>query len=349
MAYPTLNANKLISGLYNVLLNTRVFDVKANAPDALISMATEEVSGYGDTKNYYSVDITETRDYNALSETERHNILATFPIGSVENDVVVVDRIRESAITVPTSFYTKQACTSEGVFTQLTGVIESLVSKTMKLSQTLRYNAMLGTTKNTTGQATVTVALSGSAQDKTLAIAKAIQDIKFALADPSRDYTDTGFMRSFDESDLIVVWNESYLSQMEKIGLPVTYHNELGFDFKYHLPARFFGNKKSGTSGTTSDRVLEEQKIGSNHYFPGDKLKANGTAINGTLYTENPKVIAVVMTKPNVTLPNLVATSAQGTQNFYNTRARDNNLYLLEFSNTLKKLADSVMIQVVEA
>jgi hypothetical protein len=174
------------------------------------------------------------------------------------------------------------------------------------------------------------------------------------LKDTTRDFNDYGFMRSYTEDEIHVVWSSRFISKIKYVDLPTIFHKD-GMIQKFEeevLPARYFGRavadsdigsgKVIGADGAYDStkgtlRAAAEFDYNDKHYFPGDALATSGTyvAVVGGLetsqvYLEDPSIMFKIMVKE----PPLLSSFSAGTS-FFNARALLTNHYLTWSFNTL--------------
>jgi hypothetical protein len=160
-----------------------------------------------------------------------------------------------------------------------------------------------------------------------------------ALKDVSRDYNDYGFIRSYDESDLIVVFNAKLWNQLRKADLPTVFHKEGLLDEfeKVILPARYFGNvKTSGGTSTGVERTLIEGDFGDKHLFPGDLIPNGANYDAYEAYTEDESIAFKVIHKNSVPF---MSAFEVGTS-FFNPRSLTETHYLTWGYSDLDYLAN---------
>lgn len=204
----------------------------------------------------------------------------------------------------------------------------AMVGATKKLYEVTLINAYLGTVEGASTKSDLEIPLSeitetGEAKNRLEAqtIAQYIADLIVDMKDYSRDYNDYGFMRAYNEGDLMVIWNSKYINKINKLDLP-TIFNKAGLMDKFEqnvLPARYFGtivdtnalpeglttqsNGKikigAGYSGATV-RTLEEDNFASGHKFAGEALAAGDEFAPGKAYFEDEDIICKVITKDTI-------------------------------------------------
>ena len=185
------------------------------------------------------------------------------------------------------------------------------------------------------------------------------------MGDYSRDFNDYGFLRSYAEDAIKVVWNAKFVNKIRKVDLPTIFHKE-GLVDKFEedvLPERYFGRaiaesdigsgKVIGTDGAYDStkgtlRAAKEFDYNNVHYFPGDALATSGTyvAVVGGLevsqvYLEEDDVICKVLVK----LPPMMSAFEVGTS-FFNPRSLTENHYLTFGHNTLEYLKNYPFITI---
>ena len=336
-----LNSNEIFSAIYNMIISQQVFaDNVKGTYSALVEKARVDGSMYGDTKLYYATDALASYEWGA--DAEAGNLLAIDRPAAPKVQEIVLDTFRQIRLTVD-NYMSKRAFSTEGAFQSFNDVMKGWIRDTKRIYDSTIYNAFIGTTETEEGAQKVTIT-PVEGQNDALTMAEALADLLVALKDVSRDYNDYGFIRSYDESDLVVVWNAKHYNTLKKIDMPVVFHTEgLLDEFKQEvLPARYFGtvnaDETEGDGATV--RSLIEQVIGANHYFAGDLIKTGDTAPAGTSYTEDGTIAFKLMHKDSVPYMSAfeVATS------FFNPRSLTENNYLTFGHNTLQYLADKPFI-----
>ena len=172
------------------------------------------------------------------------------------------------------------------------------------------------------------------------------------MGDYNREFNDYGFLRSYGEEAIKVIWNAKYLNKILKIDLPTIFHKE-GLVEKIaeeKLPARYFGEVISadvaaGDNDGSYRSMLEKDYTVSSvvtHVFPGDKIPAGAAITKGEAYVEDPNVICKVVVK----LPPFMSAFEVGTS-FFNPRSLTENHYLTFGHNTLEYLKNYPFITVV--
>ena len=207
------------------------------------------------------------------------------------------------------------------------------------------YNVFIGTNESALGAQKQTVASKSAATPELEAklIAEKIANILVEMGDYNRDYNDYGFLRSYGEDAIKVIWNSKFVNKIRKIDLPAIFHKE-GLVDKFDeevLPARYFGTKNASRVTTSSNTgqyrsVIEKTytKSGTEyHVFPGDVIPAGVEIAIGEGYTVDADIICKIVVK----LPPFMSAFEVGTS-FFNPRSLTENHYLTFGHNTLAAL-----------
>ena len=238
------------------------------------------------------------------------------------------------------------------------------MQETKKVYDGTLYNVFIGTTETNVGKQIVNVELDKSATPSKSAgesIAKAMADLFTEMSDYTRDFNDYGYLRSYGDSEIKVIWNAKYFNQVKKIDLPSIFHDDaLQSVFTGDvLPARYFGNvQKTKVAAAQNDgtyRSLKEMDVTVSdqveHLFPGDLIPAgidieldldkDGQRTIPVAYKEDDTIICKVVT----TLPPYMSAFETGTS-FFNPRSLTENHYLTFGHNTLQYLKNYPFITV---
>lgn len=344
--YPTqiLNSNEIFSALFNMIISQQVFaDNVKGTYSALVDKARVDGSLYGDQKIFYATDALKSVEW--LNDAEAANLLALDRPAAPQFQRIVLDKFRQIRLTVD-DYLSKRAWGTEGAFAGFTSVMKGWIKDTKRIYDSTLYNAYVGTTEATIGKQTDTVTV-GAGDNFGLKVAEKLANIMTELKDVSRDYNDYGYMRSYDEGDLMVIWNSEVYNAIKKIDLPVVFHKEgLLDEFDQDvLPAKYFGKVNAAqTAGTATGTVrsLIEQTINGKHYFPGEAIASGVNAPAGTSYTVDDSIAFKVIHKRSI--PYMSAFEV-GTS-FFNPRSLTTNHYLTFGHNTLAYLKNYPLITV---
>jgi len=387
MPYPfigQLNQNEIFSSLFNMIISiqTEAGNIKGTYGD-LSNLAKVDGGLYGDTKIYLDTDVLETHPWGA--DNEAANLLSLDRPANPESQYIVMNVFRQVRVTID-DYLSKRAFYQEGQFAQFNAVLLAWLYETKRVYDSRTYNTFVGTTKSSNTKENLEIDLatlvgSATGEEKNRLrgqyIAEFIANLLVDLRDTTRDFNDYGFMRSFDLSEIRVIWNAKYLNEITKLDLPTIFHKDglvdkMSNDF---LPKRYFGtpivsgdtpssdlftvdttNHKATTKESTVLRAAKEYNTDTDggHLFPADLVPAGieialGTdnkftdAINGCFYVEDENVICKIVTE----LPPFMSAFTVGTK-FVNPRSLTENNYLTYGHNTLEYLKGKPFITISE-
>ena len=349
-----LRSNEIFSALYNMIISQQVFADNIKGTKAtLVDKAREDGSLYGDTKLYYATDVLKSAPWG--KDAEATNLLALHRPAAPECQAIHLDQFRQISLTVD-NYLSKRAWGTEGAFSSFNSVMLGWVKDTKKVYDTTTYNAFIGTAQSSVGKQTYEIAVSDLVGDATgeeaarlegMVIAEGLANLFVEMSDVNRDFNDYGNLRSYDMSDIKVIWNSKMVNKIKKVDLPTIFHKEgLVEKFEeYVLPERYFGTvNTSGGTATSSNstvRSLIEKDYGSVHVFPGDLIPNGATYQANETYTVDADVICKVVVK----LPPYMSAFEVGTS-FFNPKSLTENHYLTFGHNTLEYLKNYPMITV---
>ena len=351
-----LRSNEIFSALYNMIISQQVFADNIKGTKAtLVDKAREDGSLYGDTKLYYATDVLKSAPWG--KDAEATNLLALHRPAAPECQAIHLDQFRQISLTVD-NYLSKRAWGTEGAFSSFNSVMLGWVKDTKKVYDTTTYNAFIGTAQSSVGKQTYNITVSDlvtggdvkgeeAARLEGMAIAEGLANLFVEMSDVNRDFNDYGNLRSYDMSDIKVIWNSKIVNKINKVDLPTIFHKEgLVEKFEeYVLPERYFGtvNKTGGkaSDSNTTVRSLIEKDYGSVHVFPGDLIP------NGVSYQANEtySVDTDIVCKVVVKLPPYMSAFEVGTS-FFNPKSLTENHYLTFGHNTLEYLKNYPMITV---
>ena len=338
----TLNPNEIFASLANMIISQEVFADNLGKHQTLVDKARVDGSLYGDKKLYYATDVLESHAWGA--DAEAGNLLALDRPQDPEVQAITLDVFRQIRVTVD-NYLTKQAWSSECAFSSFNSVMIGWVRETKRVYDGTLYNVFVGTTETALGAQKQTVASKSAATPEAEAkvIAEKIANILVDMGDYSRDYNDYGFLRSYSEDAIKVIWNSKFVNKIRKVDLPTIFHKE-GLVDKFEeevLPARYFGTKNTGkvtaSQNTGNYRSMIEKtytKSGTEyHVFPGDVIPAGVEIAAGEGYIVDSDIICKIVVK----LPPFMSAFEVGTS-FFNPRSLTENHYLTFGHNTLAAL-----------
>lgn len=207
------------------------------------------------------------------------------------------------------------------------------------------YNVFIGTNESAIGAQKQTVASKAASTPEAEAkvIAEKIANILVEMGDYNRDYNDYGFLRSYGEDAIKVIWNSKFINKIRKVDLPAIFHKE-GLVDKFEeevLPSRYFGTKNAskvvaGSNTGNYRSVIEKTYTKSDveyHVFPGDVIPSGVEIAAGEGYLVDADIICKIVVK----LPPFMSAFEVGTS-FFNPRSLTENHYLTFGHNTLVAL-----------
>ena len=338
----TLNPNEIFASLANMIISQEVFADNLGKHQTLVDKARVDGSLYGDKKLYYATDVLESHVWGA--DAEANNLLALDRPQDPEVQTITLDVFRQIRLTVD-NYLTKRAWSTEGAFSSFNSVMLGWMRETKRVYDGTLYNVFIGTNESALGAQKQSVASKSASTPELEAkmIAEKIANILVEMSDYNRDYNDYGFLRSYSEDAIKVIWNSKYINKIRKVDLPAIFHKE-GLVDKFEeevLPARYFGTKNAAKVTTTQNTgnyrsVIEKtyNKSGTEyHVFPGDVIPAGVEIAIGEGYTVDADIICKIVVK----LPPFMSAFEVGTS-FFNPRSLTENHYLTFGHNTLVAL-----------
>lgn len=367
-----LNSNEIFASLFNMIIRQQVFadNIASNDNSKFVDEAKTEGSLYGDTILYYSTDVLKSRAW--LNDAEASNLLKINRPKAPDVQAIELDTFRQIDITVD-EYLSKRAWQSADAFSQFNSVILGWIRETKKIYDLTTYNTYLGTAvatdqKVNTIQVNLTANNNTAGENLALEIANLLDDLSI----PSRDYNSYKNLRSYNSSDVRIIWNKSYANEVKKIDLPSIFHNEgmVEKNFADKLHSQYFGtvNSSSGTTAsnnTTTGAIRAMAEIeyqvanaaadtraylnpdDNNYYvhlFAGDVLPNSTAYAANATYTLDSDIIAKVLVK----LPPFMSAFEVGTS-FFNPRSLTTNHYLTYGHNTLEFIKNYPLIVLKKA
>lgn len=365
----TLNTNEFYNGLFNAYrLITTFADGLDALDDSLANKFRSDGGMYQDKSVFTDMDVLMSREWDPADT----NVLAPeLTVAPVQQEIVV-DQKRQIGL-YSENYLSKRAWMDPTVFDAFNSVVQAQVGNTKKLYEQRLVDVFVGTNVTTIGDQDhdidVTTAVGSATGEEAnrieaQTIAQGIADLLVNIKDSTTSYNDYGFVKSYDESDLEIVWNSIFYNKILYTDLPTIYHKEDLLKAGRALPARYFGSATAaGTANGTSDRAYGEYKIrtdASGNYsasgtylknvFPGDLLPSgtpivahttalttaawnttyNGRAYTFTVYstvhayTEDATIICKIMHKKGVRYLSSFETSTE----FWNPKNLSTNRYL---------------------
>ena len=359
-----------------MIISQEVFADNLGKHQSLVDKARVDGGLYGDKKLYYATDVLSTAAWG--NDAEASNLLSLDRPQDPEVQDITLDVFRQIRLTVD-NYLSKRAWSTEGAFSSFNSVMLGWMRETKKVYDGTHYNVFIGTTASSVGEQAQSVVIPAGSTDEAEAklIAQKIADLFVEMGDYSRDFNDYGYLRSYAEDAIKVIWNSKFVNKIRKVDLPQIFHKE-GLMDKFDeetLPARYFGravaagDKGSGkvinangeydpTKGTLRSKVEFSVNIAAaggrpdrvERHFPGDELPSGATVGSGKdfeeadVYVEDDTIICKVLVK----LPPYMSAFEVGTS-FFNPRSLTENHYLTFGHNTLEYLKNYPFITVKAA
>lgn len=348
----TLNSNEVYSVLANMIINARTFatNIKGSYSE-LVDSARTEGGRYGDTLQRIAVDIQPV--YPWLSETtpvainqasltaDAQNLLSTDFGKEPDVEYITVDVFKQIRLTI-CEIMAKRGFMKEGDFVAFNNVLLQTMNESKKVYDSTTYNVFVGALKPAGGKQDRTVTIDPELSDA-LNVAVDLADLLTELKDPSREWNNVGFMRSYDESDFVVVWNAKFRNKLERGQLPTVFHKEglLGEFKQYALPEHYFVKSLNDAQVTANGsdyysaeaQVLYKDGI-ARFYFAGELIEAGTTVPVGKGYLVDENCAYIVKHKDDIEF----CSSFEINTSFWNPRTHTTNYYLTWSHNTLKHL-----------
>ena len=338
-----LNTNKVFASLYNQIISLQVFPSGVNASSGIYSKRKVDGTLYGDTKLYVSTDVLQSYEWDGTDTPGGYNLLTIKRPPAPVEEGIVIDTYRQIPVTVD-NYLTKQAFQEEGTFSSFNGVILSWLQKTKEVYEHTTYTSRILTSAQANSTVLATIALGAPTTTlidldkkiyKAQELYRNIEDHMKEIEEPSRDWNDNSFLRTYSIEDFDIVVPLGVLSNVTKFDVPFLYGPDEKPKFK-EIHWKYFGAiKASGGTTPASNtviRALVEKVYGSTDYFPGDLLP------NSQAYLANEVYTATFTSKPDIddVFPVLVIAKKDyqimsafsvGTS-FFNARRLDINHYL---------------------
>ncbi len=354
-----LNKNDVYASMYNSIISLEVVSdiLNSTQSDSIVSMCKVDGGRNGDQKLYTDYDIYVPQEW--LGDAEAANLLSIRRNNTAKTQTIIANVFKMVWITTG-GLKVKQMGTLGDP--QLEAGFKASLRQSKKIEEKNTLLSYIGTTKSKAVKNTITIPVNAETADLTglekkqayaMVIADSIADLAVDLGDTLRDYNDYGYIRSYDDSDYVVIWNSKKVNRINKIALPTIFHKEGLVDKfnEYVMPERFFGDVIEG-SGTVADGeeihtlVAFSGDVNGVHYelFPGDVLPVGYTYEDGTAYKINDKVICKVLSRKSIPL----MSGFEEQTSFYNSRSTTENTYLIYSRNTLEYRYGLPFLTVVE-
>lgn len=384
-----LNSNEIFSSIYNMIISQQIFADNIKGGAGLVELFRTDGSLNGDTKLFYSTDALRGQKWT--NDSESANLLDVDRPIDPKCQAVTLDQFTQIRVTLD-NYMTKRAWGDEGAFSNFNTIMLGWLGKTKQVFDNTLINTYVGTvaTSSTINSKKIVLTASPATVDayklRGMLISKGLADLMVDMGDYSRDYNTYSFLRNYDASDLVVIWNAKYVNEISYVDAPAIYHDgTLKEKFtKYVLPERYFGTvgaaavAAANITASTYRSTIEADYVtattsGSTvyHLMPGDyipaggmkltagkvikngssgwKLSGAGTASTGIAVGEYYTPSTDVICKV-VHKDSIKYMSAfQVASEFWNPRALNNNHYLTFGYSTPDYLREFPIIKVYEA
>lgn len=342
-----LRPNEIFSALYNMIISQQVFadNIKSTYSE-LVDKARVDGSMYADTRIYYATDVLKSVEWG--NDAEAANLLALHRPEAPSTQAIYLDKFRQISLTVD-NYLSKRAWGTETAFAEFNSVMLGWIRDTKKVYDATTYNTYIGTAETDTGRQKLDIT-PVEGQNDALTMAEFLANLLVDMKDVSRDFNDYGYLRSYDESDLRVIWNAKHYNALKKVDMPVIFHNDglLGEFDQTVLPARYFGTLVGNrhveftipAEGVNTYRTLVERDIDGKHLFPGDIIDEGNKVYEDETYMEDSTIAFKVVHKNSVPF---MSAFEVGTS-FFNPKSLTENHYLTWGHNTLAYLENYPMI-----
>ena len=221
----TLNPNEIFATLANMIISQEVFADNLGKHQTLVEKARVDGSLYGDKKLYYATDVLESHPWGADSEAS--NLLSLDRPADPAVQDITLDVFRQIRLTVD-NYLSKRAWSTEGAFSSFQSVMLGWMRETKRVYDGTLYNVFIGATETSTGSqmqsVDVTTAIANASTEEEAhrleaeAIAQKIANLLVEMGDYSRAFNDYGYLRSYSNEAIKVIWNAEQLNKIRKDG-----------------------------------------------------------------------------------------------------------------------------------
>lgn len=224
-----LTPNKIVAGLYNAIIAhyTETNNIKSMA-SKLVDMFRMDGTVYGDKYLYTALDINKTREFTGTD----YNVQMPEPFDAPYTQAITIDTFRQTAVTI-SEYLSRSAWENEYSFSNFIGVLLAFLEDTKRVYETSLVNTYVGSTSTSLGKQTQIITFEADsagveANNRIYAqtIAKTVADVVVDLTNPSRDYNDIGFMRSYNPEDLVCIFPASKKNAITYLDEPTIFHKD---------------------------------------------------------------------------------------------------------------------------
>jgi hypothetical protein len=336
----TLKQNAVLQALYNMIISQEVFAGNINLKGTLVEKFRLDGTLYGDTKLFISTDIGKLTDFPNASE----NLLTKRNPKAPKTQAVTIDRFKQTAITID-GVKLKQAFSSADIYGAFVAVCIQWLRDSMKVLNVTLINTFIGTVVTEATRNTIEVEFPAEPDGTDVQelrqyrsyqaelIGASIADVAVDLQDALRDFNDYGFLRAYDLSNFMIVWNKRWANMIRHISLPKIFNKDevIGKEMEsVTINDRYFGTilTSSGTADGTTVRTLVDRVLTVDNeekqFFPGDILPSGTTYNKDEAYTVDENIIAKIVHKRAVPFMSALVVESE----FYNPKDLDRTHYL---------------------
>ena len=350
-----LTQNEVTAALFNQIISQEVFSKNLGGlKSTLVERLRVDGTLYGDSKLYVSTDALTVGDWVTTGNSALLTVTNP-PAPKLER--IKIDTFKQIAVTIY-PYMQKRAFADEGTYSQFIAVVLAWLGDTKRVYETTLINAYVGTvtTASTINKIDVEYPAAAAADNvdaeavnrlTAMAIGKAISDLAVDLADVSRSYNENGFLRSYEMSDFIFVWNAEWYNKIRHVDLPTIFHKDGVIDMKgmdeVILPARFFGTITADVTTGATNRALKPMVVDGTYYNAGDLIATGKTVTTNTTYDADATIVGKLVHKEAI--PYMSAFSV-GTSFFDAQKLRENH-WLTFGHNTLDYIRNFPIIKIV--
>ena len=230
-----LNANEIFSSLFNMIISQQVnADNIKEGFSSLVNRARVDGGLYGDTKLYYDTDVLKSHAWGG--DTEAANLLSLDRPADPECQAIYLNTFRQIRVTVD-YYLSKRAWKDEYAFAQFNAVTLGWLRETKKVYDQTTYNAFIGVHTSSV-QADENIDLSSITAPATTAdeesearlraqkIGRGLADLMIRMKDVSREFNDYGHLKSYDEDEVIIIFNSAFANEITYLDLPTIFHKD---------------------------------------------------------------------------------------------------------------------------
>lgn len=334
----TLSQNAVLAAMYNMIQGQEVFSKNISIKGTLVEKFRLDGTLYGDTKLFISTDVGTITDFPNTANT----LLTKMNPKDPKTQAVKVDTFKQTGITID-GVKLKQAFMSADIYGAFVSVTVQWLRDAMKVLNMTLINTFIGTIITEAEKNVIEIDFREDADYDSLnlqqkksyqaeVIGEALANVAIDLKDALRTYNDYSFLRAYDLSDFMIVWNKTWSNRIRHISLPQIFHKDGVIDGsmdKEVINNRYFGNvlatggTSDGTVRTMIDKVIN---VGGQPHqlFPGDLIPNGVTYGANEAFEQDDTIIGKIVHKRAVPFMSALVVQTE----FYNPKDLDRNHYL---------------------